>query len=123
MNMIILTKGNTANDVYCTPAENTNVVFSIYYFKFTNRITQSVVEKWYTDTSVLSRYQKFVINVTVFANEDTGFWTYEIKGAQTINVVPTGPVLESGYMYLNPADTYEPTTYDEQSNTFLTYNG
>ena len=123
MNMIILTKDNASINIYCTPAENTNVVFSIYYFKFTNRITQSVVDEWYTDISTFVRYQKFNINANIFDNEDTGFWTYEIRGAQTINVIPTGPILESGYMYLNPADTYEPTTYNDQSNEFLTYNG
>lgn len=123
MNMIILTKDNASINIYCTPAENTSDVFSIYYFKFTNRITQSVVEEWYTDISTFVRYQKFQIDANIFDNEDTGFWTYEIRGAQTVDVVPTGPVLESGYMYLNPADTYEPTTYNEQSNEFLTYNG
>lgn len=121
--MIILTKGNTSNQVYCTPAENSFDVFSIYYFKFTNRITQSVVEQWYTNISSFERYQQFEIDATDFENEDTGFWTYEIKGAQTIDVVPTGDVLESGYMYLNPEDTFEPIKYDEQNNSFITYNG
>jgi hypothetical protein len=121
--MIILTKGNSQKEIYCTPAENTDVVFSIYYFKFTNRITQSVVEEWYNDISSFKRYQKFDIDSVIFDNEDTGFWTYEIRGAQTVYVVPTGPVLESGYMYLNPEDTYQPETYNDQSNEFLTYNG
>lgn len=103
--------------VYCTPAENTNDVFSIYSFKFTNRITQSVVESDYNDLSILKRYQQFEIDADIFDNEDTGFWTYEIRGQNS------SVLLESGYMYLNPADTYEPTTYNEQSNEFLTYNG
>jgi hypothetical protein len=120
--MIILTKENTTF-VYCTPAENTNDVFSIYYFKFTNRITQSVVEFPTSNVSNFNRYQMFEFNGPEFDNEDTGFWTYEIRGFDDNLVIPVGPVLESGYMYLNPADTYEPETYNEQSNEFLTYNG
>ena len=121
--MIILTKGETSKIIYCTPAENTDVIYSYYSFKFTNRITLSVVEDAFPNLSTTSRYQMFDINATPFDNEDTGFWTYEIRGFDLGTAFPTGPVLESGYMYLNPADTYEPTTYDEQSNTFLTYNG
>jgi hypothetical protein len=121
--MIILTKGNAELNVFCTPAENTTTVFPIYYFKFTNRITQSVVEVSYTNVSSFDRYQYFEFDCTIFDNEDTGFWTYEIRGWDAETEQPVGLVLESGYMYLNPADTYEPTTYNDQSNEFLTYNG
>lgn len=117
--MIILTKGETSN-VYLTPGENSDVEYSYYYIKFTNRITQSVVDDNFENLSNTSRYQMFEINTSAFDNEDTGFWTYEIKGFTNTIV---GPVLESGYMYLNPAQTYEPTTYNDQSNSFLTYNG
>jgi hypothetical protein len=120
--MIILTKGQTT-DIYLTPQENTNVVYSIYYIKFTNRITQSVIADWFYNLSSFSRYQKFGIDGGGFINNDTGFWTYEIYGAIDDETIPTTPVLESGYMYLNPADTYEPEIYNEQSNEFLTYNG
>lgn len=123
MNMIILTKEQTT-DIYVTPQENSDVVYSIYYIKFTNRITQSVIADWFYNTSSFSRYQKFSIDAAgLFINDDTGFWTYEIYGATALNVVPTTPVLESGYMYLNPEVTFEPTTYNDQSNEFLTYNG
>lgn len=121
--MIILTKGETSKYIYCTPAENSTDVFTNYYFKFTNRITQSVIEDNYSDQSTTSRYQMFDFNATAFDNEDTGFWTYEIRGFDNETSEPVGPVLESGFMYLNPEDTYQPTTYNEQSNEFLTYNG
>lgn len=121
--MIILTKGIVELNVFCTPAENTDVDFSNYYFKFTNRITQSVVEINYPNISSFARYQYFEFDCTIFDNEDTGFWTYEIRGWDDNTQEPVGDVLESGYMYLNPADTYEPTTYNDQSNEFLTYNG
>ena len=69
-----------------------------------------------------SRYQQFEIDTEDFENEDTGFWTYEIYEAD-VNDEPTGSVLESGYMYLNPEIAFEPTKYDEQNNSFITYNG
>lgn len=121
--MIILTKGEISKIIYCTPAENTDVIYLYYSFKFTNRITQSVVADDILNLSTTSRYQMFDFNATPFYNEDTGFWTYEIRGFDIGTAYPIGPVLESGYMYLNPADTYEPTTYNDQSNEFLTYNG
>jgi hypothetical protein len=31
--------------------------------------------------------------------------------------------VENGYMYLHPSTTFAPTEYNEQSNTFVTYNG
>lgn len=117
--MIILTKGQISY-IYCTPAENSSVGYPDYYFKFTNRITQSIIEEVYNNVSLFDRYQQFVIDTSIFDNEDTGFWTYEIKAWDS---EPIGDVLESGYMYLNPEETYEPTTYNDQSNEFLTYNG
>jgi hypothetical protein len=120
--MIILTKGQTT-DIYVTPQEKTNVVYSTYYFKFTNRITQSVIEYTYDNISSFSRYQQFTIDAIIFEDYDTGFWTYEINGWDDNLAEPVEPTLESGFMYLNPAQTFEPTTYDEQSNSFLTYNG
>lgn len=123
MNMIILTKEQTTS-VYVTPQENTDVIYSVFYFKFTNRITQTVIEENLTNLSSFSRYQRFSIDAAgIFIDQETGFWTYEIYGSDGINVAPVGPLLESGYMYLNPEETYEPTTYNEQSNEFLTYNG
>ena len=121
--MLILTKEQTTT-VYVTPLENTDVIYSYFYFKFTNRVTQSIVEETYTNLSSFSRYQKFNIDAAgTFIDQETGFWTYEIYGSDGNILAPVGPLLESGYMYLNPEETYEPTTYNEQSNEFLTYNG
>ena len=121
--MIILTKGESSKTIYCTPAENTSEVFSSFYFKFTNRITQSIIEDNYFNQSSSERYQMFDFNTSAFDNEDTGFWTYEIRGFDNDTLEPVGPVLESGFMYLNPAIAFEPIKYDEQNNSFITYNG
>ena len=117
--MLILTKGQISY-FYCTPAENSDENYSDYYITFTNRITQSIIQEIYNNTSPFERYQQFTIDTSIFVNEDTGFWTYEIKAWDS---EPVGPVLESGFMYLNPEIAFEPTKYDEQNNSFITYNG
>jgi hypothetical protein len=120
--MIVLTKGQPSTIIFCTPAENSNIVYQNYCFKFTNRSTQSVIEDNYSNQSATSRYQMFDFNASAFDNEDEGLWTYEIRGCDA-QFQPIDPILESGYMYLKPSDNFEPTKYDEQINTFKTYNG
>lgn len=121
--MIILTKGNI-EQVYCTPLENADSVFSLFYFKFTNRITQDITAFISNNISTFERYQQFEIDtVAEFIGAETGFFTYEIYQADPDTEQPIGPVLESGYMYLNPEIAFEPIKYDDQDNTFITYNG
>ena len=73
---------STNTEIFCTPLENTDSDYSIFYFKFTSRLTQNVVECWLVNLSLSARYQQFEILVNdYFENEDNGFWTYEIKGA------------------------------------------
>lgn len=120
--MINLTKGNTES-IIVTPLENSATNYSIFYFKFTSRITQDEVECWLTNTSTTNRYQEFSIVVNdFFLNEIEGFYTYEIYGANNgstyVNVL-----LETGYMHLHPTTNFEPTTYNDQINTFKVYNG
>jgi hypothetical protein len=121
--MIILQKGNTET-IYVTPKENTELNFEHYKIVFTNRITKDIVEYWFTDISTTERYQSanIVVN-TYFQNEDEGFWTYEIYGTATFGGTPNSPILESGFMYLYPTTAFNPTKYNEQSNSFVTYNG
>jgi len=115
---------STNTEIFCTPLENTDSDYSIFYFKFTSRLTQNIVECWLVNLSLSARYQQFEILVNdYFANEEDGFYTYEIKGADDYDVVPTGYVLESGYMNLHPASNFVPEYYNEQVNNFKTYNG
>jgi hypothetical protein len=121
--MINLTLGNT-NTIIVTPKENTSLNFIYYKIVFTNRITKDVINFWFTDTSTTNRYQKCTIIVNnFFANFDTGFYDYVIYGCATSGGTPNSPVLESGYMVLHPSTEFAPTNYNEQSNTFITYNG
>ena len=123
INMINLKKGNT-DSIIVTPKENTLLDITYYKFIFTNRITQDEVSVWLTNTSTTERYQEFSIVVDdYFLDENVGLWSYEVYGSASIGGVPTTPILETGYMNLNPATDFAPTSYSEQSNQFKTYNG
>jgi len=123
--MIVLTKGETQT-IYFTATENcllTNPYFLLY---FINRVTQEVVTFVGTNESLTARYDAVTFHINdYFRYSETGFWTYNIYEQSTnINngIVGLNKV-EDGYMYLNPATEFVPIKYDEQSNTFITYNG
>jgi len=123
--MIVLTKGETKN-IYFTGSESALLTNPYFLFIFTNRITQEVVKFVATNTSTTLRFDTFSLNVdSKFLNSETGMWTYQIyEQTSPTNTDPTGlNQVEDGYMYLNSAIVFEPTTYNEQSNTFITYNG
>lgn len=99
------------------------------YFKFVHRMTGEVVE-FYSDglgASQTNRYAKYGINVdTYFSDSTEGMWTYTLQQTpdkETVPPVGQYPILESGYLYLYPADTFEPTKYEGQDNSFIAYNG
>jgi hypothetical protein len=92
-------------------------------------MTGEVVEFWRDSlgNSVTNRYAKYPVSTqTLFTNTTEGMWTYTIQQAPDEEVVPSVgqyPILESGYLYLYPASTFEPTKYEGQTNTFIAYNG
>lgn len=123
--MIVITKGEFKN-IYFTGSESALLSNPYFLFIFTNRVTQEVVKFVVTNTSNTLRYDVFYLDVdSQFANSETGMWTYQIyEQSSSSNTNPTGlNQVEDGYMYLNSAIVFEPTTYNEQSNTFITYNG
>ena len=123
--MINLTKGQT-EVIYFTGSENITLTNPQFLITFTNRETLEVVIVPVTNVSTTGRYDKgsIVVN-TYFSNSTTGFYSYSIK--EFTGSYPGSPtygiVVETGYMYLNPATDFEPTEYTAQSNTFKTYNG
>jgi hypothetical protein len=122
--MINLRKGET-EVIYFTGTENATLENPYFLFIFTNRITLDVVKAMATNASTTERYDKFsmVVN-TFFADAVEGFWSYEIRQkADSSDMTVTGTIVEQGLMYLRPAEDFEPTEYDDQSNTFKTYNG
>jgi len=123
--MIVITKGEYKN-IYFTGTESALLSNPYFLFIFTNRVTQEVVKFVVTNTSATLRYDVFTLDVdSIFLNSETGMWTYQIyEQLSSTNTDPTGlNMVEDGYMYLNSAIVFEPTTYNEQSNTFITYNG
>ena len=122
--MIILQKGNASENIYFTAQENSAVSLEWYWIEFTNRITQDVVIKKGKDDSTTARYQKLVVNTELlFDGYDEGFWSYNIWQWDEEEDEKIGDILESGFMYLYPATEFAPTKYNEQSNSFVTYNG
>ncbi len=99
------------------------------YFKFIHRVTEEVVEFWADGLgeSTTTRYAKYNISTEVlFADSTEGMWTYTIQQAAEEEVVPSigqYPILESGYLYLYPAENFEPTKYEGQDNSFIAYDG
>jgi hypothetical protein len=121
--MILITK-NTTNTIFVTPQENSVTNYSFFWFKFTNRITQSVVSFSSDNVSTDARYQKFLFEGDAFENEDEGLWTYTIQGMRTSDDYnPPTSILETGLAYLKTDTPYTPTSYNQQNNTFITYNG
>jgi len=123
--MIVLTKGETQN-VYFTATENCLLVDPFFLFVFTNRITNEVVSLIFENQSNSLRYDMIEMSVAdYFEDSETGFWTYDIyEQATDSGTSITGKhKVETGLMYLHPADTFAPIEYDEQDNSFKTYNG
>ena len=123
--MIVLTKGETQNVIF-TGTENCLLTAPYFLFVFTNRITSEVVTFIATNESTSERYDYFTLIVNdQFEDSETGFWTYDIyEQASPTGTSTTGKnKVETGLMYLHPADTYSPIEYNEQDNSFKTYNG
>jgi len=127
--MIKLTKDSGVNYFYCTPMDFLTSIPNWVYIKFVHRVTGEVVEKWDNSLgeSLTNRYAKYGIDTSqVFADSTEGMWTYTIQQAAEEDVVPSVgqyPILETGFMYLYPASTFEPTKYEGQINSFIAYNG
>jgi hypothetical protein len=123
--MIVLTKGET-QDIYFTATENCLLTNPYFLLNFTNRVTQEVVTFVETNRSLTARYDSVRFDVNLyFEDAETGFWTYEIFETDDDTVTSSTGLnkVEDGYMYLNPEIPFEPIKYDEQSNSFITYNG
>lgn len=123
--MIVLTKGEEQN-IYFTGTENCLLANPYFLFVFTNRTTKDEVKFIASNQSISKRYDFVYLEVNnYFVNELEGFWTYDIyeQATNSGTSIAGKNKVETGLMYLHPADTYEPIKYDEQSNAFKAYNG
>lgn len=127
--MIKLTKDQELEYIYCTPMDYLTSLPIWVYFKFVHRMTGEVVQYWSDSlgASNTNRYAKYGVDPSqLFADSTEGMWTYTLQETSEEEVVPSVgqyPILESGYLYLYPASTFEPTKYEGQDNTFIAYNG
>jgi hypothetical protein len=122
--MIRLTKGETQT-IYFTGTENALLLDPYFLFVFVNRVTQETVKFVATNTSTTSRVDSFSLAVnSKFADSELGMWSYFVyEQASSSGTDTTGKhLVESGYMNLSDVE-FVPTSYNEQSNIFLTYNG
>jgi hypothetical protein len=123
--MIHLTKGQTQT-IFFNASQNCLLTNPFFLFVFTNRITQEVIKFVATNTSTTLRYNKFaLVTNSRFQTSEEGLWTYNVyEQASNSNTNITGlKNVENGYAYLHPATAFAPSEYNEQSNTFVTYNG
>ena len=119
---MIVIKKNIIQNIYLTLSENEVAASEWYYFKFTNRATNEIIEKWCENISMENNYQMFEVDGTDLQSNNSGFYTYEIF-ASNVNEDIIGSLLETGYMELENGSTFEPVKYTEQNNLFKTYNG
>jgi hypothetical protein len=120
--MLHITKGSNST-LYFTGTEQCVLSNPYFLFIFTNRTTLETVAYVGTDTSLFSyRYNEVVINGSLFNNEDSGYWTYEIyEQVSSSNTNPSGlNKVEEGFMVLSGA-AFTPDEYSSQDNTFITH--
>ena len=113
------------NILYFTALENAVLTAPNYLFIFTSS-NNDVVKFVKANESTNDRYQKAtVVTNTYFANYDAGMWRYKIReqaSSSNTDEDLSGAIVEEGFMYLHEAVGFTPTVYDEQDNTFITYN-
>lgn len=127
--MLSLTLGQTDEKIIVTLNEKKTLSVGYYLFVFTNITTRDIINKIYNftdDESVYPlRYNKFAINTnTVFLNQLTGSWRYEVyEQTSAVNTTVTGLTeVERGLLKLNPATEFAFEEYNE-STSFKAYKG
>lgn len=127
--MIVLTKGQTSENLIVTLNEKRTLSVGYYLFVFTHTTTRDVVNKIYNflddDSAYPDRFNQFEINTeSVFGSSKTGEWRYEVyEQASSSNTDVSGLTqVESGFMKLNPATEFEYDSYNA-SQTFKQYAG
>lgn len=127
--MLLLTLGETSEEVVVTLNEKRTLDSGYYLFVFTNVTTKDVVTKIYAfaeDTSDYpTRFNLFDIDTdTVFSGKSTGEWAYVVyEQSSNSNTNPDGLTeVERGILQLRPASEFAFEAYDE-ATTFKQYGG
>lgn len=127
--MILLKKGQSAEQIVVTLTEKRTLEDGNYLFVFTHVLTRSVVNKIYSflsDASAFTdRFNQFEIDTdTVFSDQPIGQWNYDVyEQVSGVNTDVTGLMkVETGIMQLKPETAFSFAEYNE-STSFKTYNG
>lgn len=127
--MIVLTKGQTTEEIVVTLNEKRTISSGYYLFVFTHFTTRDVVNKIFNftedDSSYQNRYNQFDFPTqALFGNKDVGQWVYKVyEQASSSNTNVTGlTMVEQGVMVLNPAAEFERDQYNEPTS-IVQYNG
>jgi hypothetical protein len=126
--MLLFTFGNT-DDMIVTLNEKRTLTSGYYLFLFENVTTRNQVTKIFNFSADVSsytdRFNQFPIIVsTVFADQDTGHWTYKVyEQTSSSNTDPTGLTeVENGILQLKPATAFS-FTENTGATTFKQYAG
>lgn len=121
--MLHITQGTQTNIVF-TGTESALLTNPYWLLIFTNRGTGDVVAGVYSDlSSYKKRYNEVAIEANKFSTLDTGLWQYDVYEQSSSSGTSTAGKnkVESGYMYLHPANGFSRDEYIGQNNTFVTH--
>lgn len=127
--MLLLTLGQTAEELIVTLNEKRTLDSGYYLFVFENVTTRDLVTKIFNfsedESDYPERFNSFPINTTtVFADQNTGDWRYKVyEQASSSNTDPTGLTeVERGILKLRPASDFSFTEYTG-TTSFKQYEG
>jgi hypothetical protein len=127
--MLLLTLGQTAEELVVTLNEKRTLSSGYYLWIFTHTTTKDQVTKIFNfsedESDYPDRFNQFPINTQgLFVGKPTGQWKYDVyEQASSTNTDPAGlTMVETGYMKLRPASEFEFSEYDE-STSFKQYGG
>lgn len=123
--MIVLTKGNSSEEIIVTLNEKRTLDAGFYIFSFTHFTTKEVVlfvvNFSADDSDYPDRYNNFEIDPdSVFGNKTVGQWWYQVNESE--DGTTEGTQVECGVMVLNPEITFAPDQYENQE-TVTVYGG
>lgn len=126
--MLLLTKGQTSENIVVTLTERRDLTEGNYLFIFTHYTTKQIVTKIFNfladDSDFPERFNQFEIDTSVlFDGCPVGQWTYEVYEEEGVLIDPTGlNLLEEGILVLKPAVDFSFAEYD-QAQSFKVYGG
>lgn len=126
--MLLLTKGQTAENIIVTLNEKRTIASGYYIFSFQHITTKEIIYKVYAfaedESDYPNRYNEFEINTqSLFGSKLAGDWVYNVYESETSTTNTTGlNIVETGIMKLKDATAFEYEAY-ETTTTYKAYAG